>query len=237
MSMMFFKKNKNSAEDVVNTSKVLSKKPQEEEWIWVEGYKGLHADMTGYGGFQFELNKTYSVDGPVKMCDNGFHLCLRLRDVLKYYNWTDDTSYRYFKVKALVRKADKERYGVYTSYYSKIDKLVAKQIVLTEEVTESSECIEAIKNGCSVDIANLEEFQSMRKIGYKEHYIKKFTTMLQDKYSFAFANVLVHRLFSDSSCPTIPGVNYAKSVINEAIAYYEEGVSKDIAVYLLMKDL
>lgn len=234
---MFFKKRKNRADDVVDTDNTPTEKQQEEEWIWVEGYKGLNSDMTGYGGFQFELGTTYFVDGPVQMCENGFHLCLRLTDVLKYYNWIDDTSYRYFKVKALVKKADKERCGIYTSCYARIDKLVAKQIVLTEEVTESSECIEAIKMVDNLYIDNLEEFQSMRKIGYEQHFIKKFAIMLQDKYSFAFADVLVHKLFSGSSCPTPSDINYAKSIINEAIAYYEEGVSKDIAVYLLMKDL
>jgi phage FluMu protein Com len=106
----------------------------QEEWIEVEGYKGVHKDMTAYGGFKYEIGKTYTMDGEdIKLCDNGFHFCLNQRDVYNYYPPSFDT--RYFKVKGLVRKTDFDGYGglyFYGSYRN--DKIVAKEIILIKEI-------------------------------------------------------------------------------------------------------
>ncbi|WP_330653117.1 DUF7666 domain-containing protein, partial [Clostridioides difficile] len=79
-------------------------KKNSEEWIWIEGYKGTDRDMK-CRNFQYELNKTYSVEeihrGNINIYDYGFHLCLDLKDVFRCYNL--DLSNRFFKVKALVR--------------------------------------------------------------------------------------------------------------------------------------
>ena len=124
-------------------------KPKE-EWIWVEGFKGLDYQMRGYGNFQYELGKTYEEnDKEIIACHSGFHFCLNLDDVMEYYHYMSNSfTNRYFKVKALVRKSDYEKYGtednsallttrvnsVGTLTSTKIDKLVAKSIILLEEI-------------------------------------------------------------------------------------------------------
>ena len=80
---------------------IIESVPEPEEWIWVEGYKGVDQNMQGYKGFQYELNKEYSVDGEVEECKNGLHFSLKLDDVFHYKNCL---THRFFKVKAYVRK-------------------------------------------------------------------------------------------------------------------------------------
>ena len=108
-----------------------------EEWIWVEGYKGTHKDLTAYGNFQFEMNKVYEMpeDATIEACDNGFHFCLNLKDVFGYYKIGNGN--RFFKVRGLVRKKDFKEYGTLGSYFSfsHIDKLAAKSIEILWELS------------------------------------------------------------------------------------------------------
>lgn len=113
----------------------------EEEWVWVNGYKGTEKDMK-CNGFQYELGGKYSMPkDEVQECVSGFHLCKELRDVYKYYAIVD--SRRYFKVRALVKKADLDRYGrteiiddsIWNFRSRQYDKLVAAEIEFLEELT------------------------------------------------------------------------------------------------------
>lgn len=111
-------------------------KAESEEWIWVEGYKGTHEDIT-CNGYQYELGERHIMppDEEIVECKSGFHLCLNLDDVFEYYPIGDNR--RFFKVKALVRKNDVKKYGRYDScfYCSRRDKLVSKSIEFISECT------------------------------------------------------------------------------------------------------
>ena len=51
----------------------------------MRGYKGMNADMT-CRGMQYEIGKSYHVDGDIAVCTRGLHFCERLADVFEFYN-------------------------------------------------------------------------------------------------------------------------------------------------------
>ena len=115
----------------------------ENTWVWVEGYKGTDKDMRCACDFQYELGGKYSMPREeVEECRSGFHLCLNMHDVQKYYSIGKGN--RFFKVRALVRLSDKYKYGTYPwskydgyryGYRDPYNKLAAAEIEFLEELT------------------------------------------------------------------------------------------------------
>lgn len=154
----------------------------EEEWIWVEGYKGTDEYMR-CRDFQYELGVQYDMPEGQKIqeCESGFHLCLYFRDVFDYYGV--GCGNRFFKVKALVRKADRENYQI-KSFYSGLNKLAAKSIIFTSELTcdEILQYFDAVKN--------LPENYKKLAIDVSIDYaIRQYriNTLIEDGYSELFA--------------------------------------------------
>ena len=54
----------------------------------IKGFKGFSKDMTCQG-HKFEVGKTYTHKGEIKLCEKGFHFCENPIDVLRYYSPTD----------------------------------------------------------------------------------------------------------------------------------------------------
>lgn len=174
--------------------------PPEEEWVWVEGYKGTYRNMC-CRDFQYEMNKQFDMpeDAEVKECTNGFHLCITLYDTLKYYSVGD--GHRFFKVKALVRKSDKEKYGhpeTITMYDREMltgrihDKLVAKSIIFLSELTTD----EILKVAGGEDLP--EQYKQLAiEGGIQYAYNNYYTdTLIEDGYSKPFASDIVkNKLF------------------------------------------
>ena len=200
------------------------------EYIWVDGYKGTSKDMQGYNNFQYELGKEYTCEGAPQICENGFHFSLTLDDVFDYVRlW--ETQNRFFKVKALVRKSDYERYGhLDISGFSvgQINKLVAKSIILQSEITSSELYQFAIQNNSYLRLLSEDEFESIRAANsFKDGVLNVCVKRLDGKYSPTFIIALFLESNNDIS-------NFIKTV-NKAEALYNEGVSPDMRAYLLMK--
>lgn len=53
----------------------------------VKGYKVFNPDWT-CRGFQYEVGKTYTLEGRPEMCVNGFHFCENLVDCFNYYDFS-----------------------------------------------------------------------------------------------------------------------------------------------------
>lgn len=151
-----------------------NKEEKHEEWIWVNGYKATNRDMTCRDQ-QYELNKQYDMpEGSIiSECESGFHLCLNLFDVFKYYEIGE--GHRFFKVSALVRKEDYDKYGTYqvpSGYFFNsgrhIDKLAAKSIIFLQELT-----VEEIFEYHKSDNFTPEEMNQALEIGVKGVRITK----------------------------------------------------------------
>ena len=128
--MGWFEKKQDFEQELV-AAKIESEAPKNpaEEWVWVSGYKGTDKDMQCHN-YQYEMNKQHDMPEDVEIvaCLRGFHLCLYLNDVFRYY----DVMYnnRFFEVRALVRKDDVKNYSYETGR-----KLVSKSIIFTRELT------------------------------------------------------------------------------------------------------
>lgn len=207
-----------------------SPKPDDQDgWEWVEGYKGTNFDMT-CKGFQYELNKEYTIEGKAILCDNGFHFCKKLGNVFNYYELKNN---RFFKVKALVNmeeikemKIQREfaNYGLYRNHYRYLtdDKLVAKKIILTEEVS-FEELLPYIQR-CYKYVETESDWKLLNEIGYENYRMKYFLNQMKDSgFSETFLLVLSKE------------VEDFDSIIELSRALKEENVSKDMAVYLILK--
>lgn len=139
---------KSVSEDILRDAIADKAEATPEEWIWVDGFKGTDAHMC-CRDYQFEMNKQFNIPADVepKECESGFHLCLKLDNVFKYYHIED--SNRFFRVRALVRRADLERVNgkIDTSGMNAADiwrtmclaeycdKLTSKSIIFLSELT------------------------------------------------------------------------------------------------------
>ena len=54
----------------------------------MKGYKAFLPDMTTKHGDNtvYEVGKTYTVEGEIKICENGYHFCKKCVDVYDYYS-------------------------------------------------------------------------------------------------------------------------------------------------------
>lgn len=202
--------------------------PEEEEWVWVDGYKGTDKNMQCKNNFQYELGKAYTCEGDIVECENGFHLCANLRDTFYYYDIADNPSNRYFKVKALVRPKDVESYGKVSLFNGALDmrtKLVARQIILTEEVSEK-ELFNATTGLYDQFIKHFDDFEAFRsqELPLMIWFKNKCKNNLHRKYSDTFIEIMFNN-------------NNWYNSYKLALALYDEGVSADMRAYLILEEL
>lgn len=203
--MNFFKKNKQKVQEAREILESFKEAPYptsepEEEWIWVEGYKGTDLNMQ-CNGYQYKLGVQHDIpnDQEVIECRNGFHLCLSLGDVFEYYDI--GVGHRFFKVQALVRKSDKDRYGTYEqieTYYGstingrRYDKLVSKSIIFESELT-----INEVLKGTDAEQLP-EEYKQLAIATCVSRAVDNYQidTLVEDGYSKPFAcHIVNQRLF------------------------------------------
>lgn len=89
----------------------------------ITGYKGFELDFT-CKGMQYEVGKTYVLEGEPKLCERGFHFCTSPLAVFKHYAPTN----RFAIVKANIEDV------IYDTAASS-NKAVAKRITIVREIT------------------------------------------------------------------------------------------------------
>lgn len=106
----------------------------EQEWIWVDAYKGTDANMVCKGK-QYRMNVEDKYGDKVVLGSKGYHVCTDLKHVFKDYDY--NFSNRFFKVKALVKATD------YRFRNPNNTVLVAKAIKFVTEITNEPATIAA----------------------------------------------------------------------------------------------
>lgn len=109
----------------------------EQDWIWIDAYKGTDANMVCKGK-QYRMNVEDTYGDKVFLGTKGYHVCTDLKHCFKTYDY--DFRNRFFKVKALVN-AKEYRYRNPNN-----TTLVAKAIKFVEEITYAPETITAKRN-------------------------------------------------------------------------------------------
>lgn len=221
----------------------------EEKYIWVEGYKGTKADMTctveepfpsysngiirNYPVFrteQYSLNERKVLAGEPIECKNGFHFCLKFKDVLDYYKYNFKN--RYFKVKALVKESDYEKARMIDGD----SKIAAKEIILYEEIFPPYEDVKhqltyksPIKDISPYNITK-EDFDGINEVGFYSYFTNKFT---KDMENAGFSNTFSMLVVQDN----LKDIAHLKHIVDMATALMHEGVSKDMACYLILNEV
>lgn len=109
----------------------------EQDWIWVDAYKGTDANMVCKGK-QYVMNVEDTYGDKVVLGSKGYHVCTDLRHCFKTYDY--NFSNRFFKVKALVNAKD------YQFRNPNNTTLVAKAIKFVTEITDDPATITAKRN-------------------------------------------------------------------------------------------
>ena len=109
----------------------------EQDWIWVDAYKGTDEDMCCKGK-QYAMFVEDTYGDKVVLGSKGYHVCTKLEHCFKTYDY--DFINRFFKVKALVNANDYEYRNPNNTT------LVAKAIKFVEEITNAASTIEAKRN-------------------------------------------------------------------------------------------
>lgn len=208
----------------------------QEEWVYVEGIKGMTKDMKGYDDFQFEVGKTYIKDGLIEICKNGFHLSLNLEDVLHHYGICKGN--RFFKVRALVRKKDLDEYGTITEvdnfFYGKQkiikNKLVSKEIEILEEFSDEElfEEYKEMKDKKSKWIEDIDDFIYCRKHGENKLVEAKLNVKL---IVLGINELLVNILTKDFN-----SLKSREIFVDYVEALSKENISRDMFIYLITEE-
>ena len=209
---------------------------EQEEWVYVEGIKGMTEDMKGYDNFQFEVGKTYIKDGLIEICKNGFHLSLNLEDVLHHYGICKGN--RFFKVRALVRKKDLDEYGTITEvdnfFYGKQkiikNKLVSKEIEILEELSDEElfEEYKKMESGKSRWIEDIDDFKYCRKYGENKLAETKLNVKL---IVLGINELLVNILTKD-----FDSLKSREIFVDYVEALSKENISRDMFIYLIIEE-
>ncbi len=208
----------------------------QEEWVYVEGIKGMTEDMKGYDNFQFEVGKTYIKDGLIEICKNGFHLSLNLEDVLHHYGICKGN--RFFKVRALVRKKDLDEYGTITEvdnfFYGKQkiikNKLVSKEIEILEELSDEElfEEYKEMKNKKSKWIEDIDDFKYCRKYGENK--------LAEDKLNVKLIVLGINELLVNILTKDFDSLKSREIFVDYVEALSKENISRDMFIYLITEE-
>lgn len=229
----------NDLPDQVQEPEIKEKPEEVENWVWADGYKCIDKNMRGYNNFQYKLNKQYDCEGKIQVASNGFHFC---KDINSLCFFGNIKSGRMFKVRALYNINDKDSVNQYCDFYQ----YVAKSIILVDELdtkTIWNLCSEQLIKPYEInqyeiqDINSYDDFIKIREIGIdKFRYNNLFSKYKEIGFSDTFITVFLLDDFIKNTYNDIYNLIYYNNCFDKAKSLIQEGLSKDMIVYLLLKD-
>ena len=122
--------------------------------------------------------------------------------------------------------------------------MVAQKIILTEEITETNAVLTAIKETYP-HVQTYNDVKQVRLVGYKAFVKNQYKVILSKYFSELFIELFIDNFLTTENkcCITGTGMQEVrvlsdtklKEKTNEIITYMEEGMSKEMAIYLVMK--
>ena len=99
----------------------------------ITGYKAFNHDLT-CSGFQYEIGKTYKIEGDIELGERGFHFCPNPFDVFSFYPVIDEEGNmrRFAKVSAPASKAISGDKTTVTSELTVVDELMFDELVIEQ---------------------------------------------------------------------------------------------------------
>lgn len=203
---------------------------KKEEYVWIKGYKGLSCNFYD-GNFVFRnvysiINNEYESKQPVKVYTD-------IKDVLKDFPLGTKKNNKYFQVECLVLESEKDN-----------PILLSKKIKFTREILQSD--LISLYNLDNVLYSSLDYVDSDDKKSYylnfdiKDVYVNRLVKL---GYSESFSELLMNKCDIKRYIPFEKGEvitwnnEKAKRIYTLAKALCDENVSKDLKVYLLMKEI
>ena len=132
----------------------------------ITGIKAFNNDLK-CRDFQFEIGKSYTVDGTIKACNHGFHFCQNPLDTLSYYPLIDNNGNltRFAKVKGTGSVDLSEKDKVCVSNIEIIEELQLKDFInngvefllkegSTSETASSGDCSQLASSGYGSKLAS-----------------------------------------------------------------------------------
>ena len=142
-----------------------------------KGYKRLNMDMTSkYGNMQYELNMPYHLEGELKICKNGYHLCENMLDTVNFYDSEDS---RLFEVEYNADNCIEAEYKLCSDYIKIIREIsqeeyhdYIKEYIKNNDIAEENLCIryEVAKQGYGLDKLINDRNWYVRKEVVKQGY-------------------------------------------------------------------
>lgn len=200
----------------------LNTKPEDmgtEEWVWITGYKGTDKDMR-CRDYQFELGKQFDMpeDEVIELCRSGFHMCQDLKNVFTYYDIGSGN--RFFEVKALVRRYNKDGQYTYEHHY---DKMTSKSITFVRELT-AEEIFKAVEGayGFAVNWTTEQKELALKTNIYHVKNVIRIEELVDLGYSEAFATFVVEKGKDDIACTmaSMPDVSMDVKALTIAMSMF-----------------